>query len=196
MKTLFFTFGIGLTVAALLFAFGALRMKRFPAGPALVGVIAVFAILVGGTAAFAVGYANEERDVRLENEANAAREEAANAAQQGTADPNEVAGSKTPAQVAKGPGGTVQLAASPTELAFDTTKLTAKPGKVTIDFHNPSSIPHNVAILHGNDQLAISETLPNADMEASATLAPGTYTFLCTVPGHAEAGMQGVLTVK
>jgi uncharacterized cupredoxin-like copper-binding protein len=28
------------------------------------------------------------------------------------------------------------------------------------------------------------------------TLKPGTYTFLCEVPGHAAAGMKGTLTVK
>ena len=27
-------------------------------------------------------------------------------------------------------------------------------------------------------------------------LKPGKYTFLCTVPGHAQAGMKGTLTVK
>jgi uncharacterized cupredoxin-like copper-binding protein len=30
----------------------------------------------------------------------------------------------------------------------------------------------------------------------TATLKPGTYTFLCTVPGHAAGGMKGTLTVK
>ena len=30
----------------------------------------------------------------------------------------------------------------------------------------------------------------------SATLQPGTYEFLCTVPGHEEGGMKGELTVK
>jgi uncharacterized cupredoxin-like copper-binding protein len=30
----------------------------------------------------------------------------------------------------------------------------------------------------------------------SADLKPGTYTFLCTVDGHAAAGMKGTLTVQ
>jgi len=32
--------------------------------------------------------------------------------------------------------------------------------------------------------------------QVTVTLKPGTYQFLCTVPGHAAAGMKGVLTVK
>ena len=28
------------------------------------------------------------------------------------------------------------------------------------------------------------------------TLAAGTYTYYCSVPGHREAGMQGTLTIK
>jgi uncharacterized cupredoxin-like copper-binding protein len=30
----------------------------------------------------------------------------------------------------------------------------------------------------------------------SVSLKPGTYTFECTVPGHAAAGMKGTLTVS
>ncbi len=199
MKTLFFTFGISLTVLALVFSFGALRLKKFPSGAAMAGVIALFAILVAGTTTFAVAYANHEKAERDENAAEAAKEEAANAEEQTNGTPNEEqpAGSTTPAQVAKGPGGTVKLTADPTQLAFDTTKLESKPGKVTIDFTNPSTIPHDVAILKGNDELAKSEEVTGgATTTASADLSPGTYVFLCTVPGHAEAGMQGTLIVK
>ena len=32
--------------------------------------------------------------------------------------------------------------------------------------------------------------------QVTVSLKPGTYQFLCTVPGHAAAGMKGVLTVK
>src|SRR4051794_22041294 len=41
---------------------------------------------------------------------------------------------------------TLKLAASPTEIAFDKESLTAKAGKVTIDFDNPSPLEHNVVI--------------------------------------------------
>lgn len=94
-------------------------------------------------------------------------------------------------------GEELSLKASETELAFDTTKLEAKKaGKVTIDFKNPSSIAHNVAIEKEGKVIAESETLAEGETSASAELEPGTYTFLCTVPGHAEAGMEGTLTVK
>src|SRR5262249_40170193 len=96
----------------------------------------------------------------------------------------------------KGPGGTLSLSASPTQLAFDTTKLSSKPGKVTIDFTNPSAIEHDVAIEQNGKQIAISPKIVEGKATVSANLAPGTYTFLCTVPGHAEAGMEGTLTVK
>jgi uncharacterized cupredoxin-like copper-binding protein len=58
---------------------------------------------------------------------------------------------------------------------------------------NNGGIPHNLRI----DGLQT----PNIDPQASATLKvtftkPGRYPYLCTIPGHAEAGMNGVLTVK
>lgn len=199
MKTLFFTFGITLTVAALVFSFGLLRLKKFPSGPAMVGVIALFVVLVGGTTTFAVGYANHEKAEREENAEHATQEEAENAEEQssGTDSQDQPSGSTTQDQIAKGPGGTVKLTADPTQLAYDTTTLSSKPGKVTIDFTNPSTIPHDVAIEKSGEEIAVSDEITGgATTSVSANLEPGTYTFLCTVPGHAEAGMQGTLTVK
>jgi plastocyanin len=97
---------------------------------------------------------------------------------------------------AGGPGGTLQLAASETEIAYDTTELTSKPGKVTIDFTNPAVLEHDVAIERDGEEIAKSETISKGETSVSAELAAGEYTFFCTVPGHAEAGMQGTLTVK
>ncbi len=91
---------------------------------------------------------------------------------------------------------TLQLAADPSQLAFDQTELSAKAGKVTIDFNNPSPIPHNVVIEENGKELTGFEPIAEGEESETATLKPGTYTFFCSVPGHREAGMEGTLTVK
>jgi plastocyanin len=91
---------------------------------------------------------------------------------------------------------TLKLAADPTMLAFDKDSLTAKAGKVTIDFNNPAPIPHNVVIEEDGKELAGFEPITESEETASADLKAGTYTYYCSVPGHREAGMEGELTVK
>jgi plastocyanin len=90
----------------------------------------------------------------------------------------------------------LKLDASPTALAFDKKSLTAKAGEVTIDFDNPSPIPHNVVIEEDGKELAGFEPITESKKSVSAELKSGTYTFYCSVPGHREAGMEGTLTVK
>ena len=88
------------------------------------------------------------------------------------------------------------MEASSTALAFNTTKLTAKAGKVTVDFKNPSPTPHNVVIEQNGKELSGFEPIAEGEESETAELKPGTYTFYCSVPGHREAGMEGTLTVK
>ena len=95
-----------------------------------------------------------------------------------------------------GAATTLQLEASETALAYDTTKLSAEAGKVTIDFKNPSAIPHNVVIEEDGKELAGFEPIASGEKSETADLKPGTYTFYCSVPGHREAGMEGTLTVE
>jgi plastocyanin len=95
-----------------------------------------------------------------------------------------------------GASTTLNLEASKTALAFSTTSLTAKAGKVTIDFKNPSPIPHNVVIEQNGKELSGFEPIAEGEESETAELKPGTYTFYCSVPGHREAGMEGTLTVK
>jgi plastocyanin len=192
---LFYVCGGLLAVSAVLVSFAGLRIKSFP-GKAAPIVALGFVLLIGATTSFAVLHAQDEEDAKAA-ELSKANEEIT----EEEASPVKAESEKAPAPKAKsgakgGPGGTLQLAASPTDLAFDTTTLTSKPGKVTIDFKNPSALEHNVAIEQNGKEIAVSETLAEGKTSVSADLAPGTYTFLCTVPGHAEAGMEGTLTVK
>jgi plastocyanin len=105
----------------------------------------------------------------------------------------ETSGNK---ESAGGASTTLSLEASKTALEFNTTKLSAKAGKVTIDFENPSAIPHNVVIEQSGKELSGFEPIAEGKESETAELKPGNYTFYCSVPGHREAGMEGTLTVK
>ena len=193
-ETLFFVCGIALAVAAVIVSLIGLRVKSFPgkAGPL---VVLVFAVLIGATTTFAVLHAKDE-DKAKAAELSKADEEAEKEESSPVEGESKKAPAATPEAATKGPGGTLQLAASPTDLAFDKTSLTSKPGKVTIDFDNPAALEHNVAIEENGKEIAVSATLAEGKTSVSADLAPGTYTYLCTIPGHAEAGMEGTLVVK
>jgi plastocyanin len=82
-------------------------------------------------------------------------------------------------------------------LAYTTTSATAKAGKVTIDFKNPQSLTHDVAIESSSgEEVGATELIADGSDSTTVDLKPGTYTFYCSVPGHREAGMEGTLTVK
>jgi len=102
----------------------------------------------------------------------------------------------TAASSGGGSSGALALAApADGSLKFDKTTLTAKSGKVTIDFDNPSSTPHAVEV-EGNGVEQKTNTVTNGKVSLSVDLKPGKYEFYCPVPGHRQAGMQGTLTVQ
>lgn len=200
--TTFYVLGAVLAVSAVVVSFLGLRMERFP-GRAAPVVFLCFAILVGGATTFAVRNGQEEQEARASELAEAseeAEEEEASPVEAGGGEATQEGGGgkaeAKPEAAPGGPGGTLQLAADPSDIAFDTTSLTSKPGKVTIEFDNPAALEHNVAIEQEGEELATSPTIAKGKTSVTADLEPGAYTFLCTVPGHAEAGMEGTLTVK
>jgi plastocyanin len=91
--------------------------------------------------------------------------------------------------------GTLDIPVAQSGLAFKFADATAQPGNVKITSENPQTTGHNIAIEGpGVDQKG--EVVTKATSTVTADLKPGTYTFLCTIPGHAEGGMKGTLTVK
>ena len=91
----------------------------------------------------------------------------------------------------------LNLAAKGNQLMFNTNQITAKAGKVAIDFANNSALQHNVTLASsGNKIVGKTPTFAGGSKSFSATLKAGTYTYYCSVPGHRQAGMQGTLTVK
>ena len=97
-----------------------------------------------------------------------------------------------------GGGGGQQIAlTSPADgsLKFDKTTLQAKAGTVTINYDNPSTTAHAVAI-EGNGVAEKSDTITGGKTSVTADLKPGTYEFYCPVDSHKAQGMEGTLTVK
>jgi|HigsolmetaAR202D_1030399.scaffolds.fasta_scaffold12933_3 plastocyanin len=91
--------------------------------------------------------------------------------------------------------GRIALSADERELAYDADVLVADAGRVTIEFTNPSTIPHDV-VIEGNGVNERTEVITDGKDSVTAELKPGTYTFYCSVAGHRAAGMEGTLTVK
>ncbi len=71
---------------------------------------------------------------------------------------------------------------------------TAKAGTVKFVVKNEGTIEHNFVIKELNQELA-SGIQPGKSKEAAVTLKPGTYTLICNIPGHEDAGMHTTLTV-
>ena len=96
-------------------------------------------------------------------------------------------------------GGTLKIDADPTgALAFVSSKATAAPGSVEFVSVNKASIPHNIALRDPSGKLLGEgpDVSGGGSSKFSASVKTGTYSFVCTVPGHEEGGMKGQLTVK
>jgi plastocyanin len=114
-----------------------------------------------------------------------------------TSTSTSAAASSTAATPPSGAAQIVKLEANPGgALSYNTTTLTAKPGKVTIEFTNMAPLQHNVTLESaGGKSLGATPTFSGGTKSLTVNLTAGTYTFFCSVPGHRQAGMQGTLTV-
>ncbi|MEX1141993.1 MAG: c-type cytochrome [Thermoleophilaceae bacterium] len=94
-------------------------------------------------------------------------------------------------------GGTLEIPAAPSgALAYVTTRATAPLGPLEILSPNESPIPHNIAVRDDGELIEGEVVQTGGVSRLRITLTPGEYEFLCTVPGHAEGGMRGTLTVQ
>jgi nitrite reductase (NO-forming) len=96
------------------------------------------------------------------------------------------------------------IAGKPSEFRFVVAKKTLPTGAVTFSMTNGGTIPHDFKICASpNGGLANSCAgkgtaliSPGGSTSLTYTFkSKGTYEYLCTVPGHAAAGMKGDLKV-
>jgi uncharacterized cupredoxin-like copper-binding protein len=73
------------------------------------------------------------------------------------------------------------------------TKTIARPGKVTFVLKNVGHVKHDFKI--NNKKTPLTAPGKTAKLVVSFK-KKGKYPYLCTVPGHAAAGMKGSVTVR
>lgn len=115
---------------------------------------------------------------------------------------------------------TLEVTADPSgQLKFQPETLEATAGQsISVSFKNPAPLEHNWVLVTPGQEQAVADAAASKGGDATgvpgviamtsvlnangdeATEVPaqqaGTYTYICTVPGHYAAGMQGTLTVK
>jgi plastocyanin len=197
----FFVIGGLLVLAAVAISFvGIRRSDSFPPSRgALLGVVALFAVIVGTTMAFAIVKSVDEQNKRNDE---LAKEEPSNSGETQVVTPGgqpeaSSGGNHQPAQQAQNVEALSVSSPSDGSLVYQPDGLQAQAGNVEITYDNPSPVPHSIAVATANGNV-IGQVAPfTAGKQTVALngLKPGKYVFYCTVPGHREAGMQGDLTV-
>ena len=85
------------------------------------------------------------------------------------------------------------VAGKPSEFKFKLNKLTAPKGAVTFKVTNSGALPHDFKIAGKKTKLLSPGQSQSLKVTFSATKK---YPFICTVSGHAAAGMKGTFTIK
>ena len=101
-------------------------------------------------------------------------------------------------------------AGKPSEFSYSLSTQSVSQGVVTFRITNAGLIPHDFEICavpgDGTATSCVGSAtriidgqgammVPDAATLTVTFTAPGTYEYLCTIPGHAAAGMTGLLTV-
>jgi uncharacterized cupredoxin-like copper-binding protein len=81
-------------------------------------------------------------------------------------------------------------------LNYEFADAEAPAGPLTIESVNDQPVPHNIAV-DGNGVDEKGEVVQDGGTSTvEVDLDAGEYAFYCSVPGHREGGMEGVLTVE
>jgi len=85
------------------------------------------------------------------------------------------------------------IAEKPTEFSFKLSKMVVRKGTIVFRVVNRGSLPHDFKIRGKKTRLIAPGKA--ATLRVSLT-KPRRYPYVCTLPGHAAAGMRGILRVK
>jgi nitrite reductase (NO-forming) len=106
-------------------------------------------------------------------------------------------GSAAPASVSTAAAQQVTLTARDT-MRFEPSTIAVTAGQpVQLTLRNEGRMPHDVALSEGVARRVKIKADGGETASGTFTIErPGTYTFVCSVPGHEAAGMTGTITAR
>ncbi|MPZ72655.1 MAG: hypothetical protein GEU74_05395 [Nitriliruptorales bacterium] len=173
---------IALGLAAYILAIAAIvsAKPRITSRALFVGVtLGIVAIVAAGTIAASIGM----RELHAEDGGEAA---ASSGDQSSAPAPTEAADAAAP--------DSDQLEFTAIDISFDSAPETASAGRKQVTLVNDGQAQHNVTFPELDDAPVV-EADPGETGTGQIDLDPGTYKFICSVPGH-EGTMNGELTVE
>jgi len=97
----------------------------------------------------------------------------------------------SPSMAARSHSAGAAVTVTATEFHFKLSKTSVPHGSVTFTVKNAGKLAHDFKI--GGKKTAM--IAPGKSAKLTVTLKAGKAAYLCTVPGHAAAGMKGTLKV-
>ena len=104
-------------------------------------------------------------------------------------------GGSSGSSLPKGSGQVISIPVASSGFAFTKTTATAKAGVITLESKNPQGTAHDISIRGTGVSQQGNQVSSGGTSTVTVTVTPGTYIFYCSVPGHEQLGMKGVLTV-
>ncbi len=95
-------------------------------------------------------------------------------------------------------GSGTAVAATLREWAIDLSQAEVPAGKVTFTVTNQGQMPHNLTVTQNGATVGATSTFGSAagPQTLEVDLKAGTYTLICSLPGHAGRGQKIDLVVK
>jgi plastocyanin len=103
-------------------------------------------------------------------------------------------GNQTVTVTAPAGGGAASVTIDAYDVYFKPKNVKAPAGKLQIDYVERGSLQHTLVVA-GVKGFKLAVDSGKKSDRGTVDLAPGKYTFYCTVPGHRAQGMQGTITV-
>jgi uncharacterized cupredoxin-like copper-binding protein len=110
----------------------------------------------------------------------------------------DVVPTATQASAAQDAASVTEVQATLIEWSIQLSQSEVPAGKVRFTVTNQGQMMHNLTILDSTGVLAQTPTFSSSQgaQTLEVDLAPGTYTLICSLPGHAARGQQTTLIVK